>query len=84
MKPAHSVVIDIEPITRAVGLAHRFRVGDRVRVQFDDGLGLEAPHALDGLVVDLFRHGRLAVRIGRMKFSVPETACTLIEKGDAP
>lgn len=85
------VVIDLSPIVRAApaGPARRLRSGDTVRVRFVDGLGIEAPHELDGLVVRRTGRDRLVVRIGRTRFEVPEAACRrrgepFPEAGQAP
>jgi hypothetical protein len=77
---ALSVTIDIAPITRRAPLdePEEFAVGDQVRVRFEDWLGIEPPHSLDGEVVAIFENDRLKVRIGHTHFSVPVDACQKI------
>ncbi|MBN8533871.1 MAG: hypothetical protein J0L51_07240 [Rhizobiales bacterium] len=75
------LTIDIAPIVkRSAPLEEpqEFRVGDPVRVRFEDWLGIHAPHELDGEVVALMLNDRLKVRIGNTHFSVPADACTKI------
>lgn len=69
----------IAPIVKRSALLdepEEFAVGDQVRVRFEDWLGIEPPHELDGEVVALFLNDRLKVRIGTTCFSVPAEACT--------
>lgn len=84
LRPAHSVCIDIAPVTSRYGEAVELKVGDRVFVHFDDGLGIESPHKLEGEIVGLFLHNRVKVLIGRTHFSVAADSCELIRAGGKP
>lgn len=75
------LTIDIGPIVKRAALLEEpeeFAVGDLVRVRFEDWLGIEPPHELDGQVVALLLNDRMKVRIGTTCFSVPADACTKI------
>lgn len=75
LRPAYPEGFDIAPITGRAGEPVALTVGDRVIVHFEDPI--EGAHSVMGEVVDLFLHNRVAVLIGRTKFSVPAESCEL-------
>lgn len=81
-RPAHAALIDAAPITRRHGEPVELAIGDQVIVHFDDGLGLEGAHQLEGEIVQIFNHNRVAVLVGKLKFSVPAEACELAGRAE--
>lgn len=77
-RPAHSILIDVAPITRRHGEAVELAVGDQVTVHFE--CIIEGPHKVSGEIIQPFNHNRVAVLVGKTKFSVPAESCEVTSR----